>query len=209
MKNAFPFPLPEEALRMACHLHDWHELHEPRHRDGLVYAGNGFLAIRVRKGHWIDDELEPMQAVQAARFDSLPWGRLDALIQSGREWVELLKGFRPSANSTLWHHRSGRFNRKPAARVRRAVIPLSILEFLARFPRVEVNLDSTSEREPLYFRFAGGEGIVPPFRRPPEAEREIFKPRYDALGGHEIRKKDLRPLCKVKPPAPLPDFPDL
>jgi hypothetical protein len=213
MKHAFPYPLPEAALEMACNLQERHELHKPRRKDGLVFAGNGFLAIRVRKGNWIDEEIEPMDDKAGARFDSLPWGRLDALLKDGRDWVEISRGFRLADPPHLWHERTGRFNRTPAYKVRKAIVPLSILGFIARFPRAEINLDHTSPRDPLFFRFSAGEGIVPPFLRPPEPVREIFKPRFDPLTGEEIHKKrppakiakDKNPTVRSWPPPDLSD----
>ena len=159
MKHSFPNPMPIEALLAFCHPWDGHLLSQPRRGDGEVLAANGYIAIRAKKGWWLESDFQPAGEEYRKRFDKLPWARFERL---GDHW-------RPLDNVRGDLFRSGKI--EPWLRHRPAPTPLwlfnsrlrvrlSHLQLVAMLPRCEAFTGTDDRDDPLFFRFTGGIGIM-------------------------------------------------
>lgn len=210
MRNAHPYPLPAHAIDDYRHPADWHGLHHARRHGGEILAGNGYIAIRARKGAWLDEEFQPATAEFLSRFGKLPWACFEALAdcwrpldsQRGRIfergqlglWIESRQGIRLSP-TPVWLVNRGRFR-------------LSLIQRVAMLPRAEVFTGHADPSAPLFFRFSGGIGMIAHDRRLDSHSAELFPPARDLWSG-EILPTPRRPKPSfVMPGKPWPP-PDL
>lgn len=184
-KRPFGHPLPADALDYFVHPFPGHVFHPAfRHpEDGNVYAGSA-VALRVRRSRCIDPVEYPPPTQEALdRVTALPWGRFASAADQPKAW------------RCLDDHRGTIYAEPPAPvftltaqgpRIRLAgknvricgapILPLSILQLLARLPRPEIYTAGCTLSGPVLFRFTGGEGIIPHFGLT-SAAFEMLKPR--------------------------------
>ncbi len=156
-------PLAAEALENFCHPRCGVFSRVVRHPLGAVMAANGCVALRVSRGPvTFDDDLTPACPDFVARVDALPWGRFasDGLRVTPATWRGLddVRGdLYARGLEELWPQ--GRMTlAKPVWIGGAVLVPLAVLQLIARLPRVELRLDGAMDF--MLIRFAGGEGIV-------------------------------------------------
>jgi hypothetical protein len=201
MKNAHPYPLPIYVLEDFRHPAEWHGLHLARRHGGETLAGNGYMALRVRKGAWIDSDFPPASAEFLSRFGKLPWTEFDRLpdswrpldSQRGRIFDRGLLGLwlkEKIAPTPVWQVGTH-------ARVR-----LSMLQRMAMLPRAEIYTGHADKSWPAFFRFSGGVGIIAHDPRLTMHSGVLFPPARDHWSG------DILPERRgPRPSFALPNWP--
>lgn len=156
-------PLAAESLETFCHPRCKVFSRVVRHPSGAVMAANGCVALRVSRGPvTFDDGLSPACDDFLKRVDELPWARFnhDAMRIKPPTWRGLddVRGDLYSLGlEELW--KDGRMTlAKPVWIGGAVLVPLAVLQLIARLPRVELRLDGSMDF--MLIRFAGGEGIV-------------------------------------------------
>ena len=185
-KRPFPHPLPAEALAFFVHPDPRHLFHVAfRHPfDGTVIAGSA-VALRCRAGRGIDPAEYPAPDPDALRrIDALPWDRFTHAATQPKAWRGLddHRGTIYSDPLLPVHHRTpdGIQIDRVTKNVRicgAPIVHLSILQLLARLPRVEIYTAGCTLTGPVLFRFSGGEGIIPHYGIESGARFEMLKPR--------------------------------
>lgn len=187
-KRPFHFPLPPDALPVFTHPDPAHLFHEPFAMDGEVVAANGHVAIKVYRGHFSAEDFAPATPEMEERIRPLPWHLVRLHSPGGG-----LLNYRPTDWRNLddvrgliydWAPiqpflrcgRTWKFAPAPGIRVGGSVIvPLSLLQTIARLPRAEVLTRDIDLHSPLVFRFTGGIGVIGNHRLM-VASHEIFSP---------------------------------
>jgi hypothetical protein len=193
-KRPFMHPLPAEALDFFVHPYPHHLLHTPfRHPyDGTVIAGSA-VAIRCRAGRGIDPAEYPAPDPEALRrIDALPWDRFTHAATQPQSWRCL-----DDHRGTIYgdavlpvHYRNVNgiqidLHTKNVRLCGAPIVPLSVLQLLARLPRVELYTAGCTLTGPILFRFSGGEGIIPHYGLT-SAHFEMLKPRDTALDAFKL-----------------------
>ena len=190
-KRPFAHPLQLDALAFFCHPRHAVFLSPVRHPDGAIYAANGYVAVRLSRGPLIHDDSIPAASGEfLQRVDPLPWARFvhdPATHFAPPAW----RGF-DDARGTLY--RDAPLDLWPRGRMTEDVpvltaggplVPLALLQLVARLPRAEVMMVG-SRTDSLFIRFSGGEAIVPPrwrhAKREPAPAFSLFIAR-DTSGG--------------------------
>jgi len=75
--KSIPYPFPLHELGGFLHPVPEHQLSRAVIHDGTTYAGNGFIALKVQRGAWLDNDLDPASPGILARFERLPWTELE------------------------------------------------------------------------------------------------------------------------------------
>lgn len=162
-RHPFGHPLPAAALAYFCHPSRPGFTAPVRHPDGTIHAASGYIALRARRGYWLDSDFQPASAEFRERVDRLPWGGFNHAGKHG-EWQDLdsVRGrlFRFGV-LPLWHGPRTHTADKIVIIAGAPAFPLAILQLLARLPKAEVCVSGTTVHGPVLFRFAGGEGILP------------------------------------------------
>ncbi len=160
-KKSFGYPLPADALPYFCHPSRPGFTAPVRHPDGFIYAASGYLAIRCRRGHWLDSDFDEASPYFVERVARLPWGSFEFYATKG-QWRTLFAAdlFRFGAE-TLWHGPRTHTDDKPVVICGAPCFPLAILQLLSRLPKIEVCVSGCTVSQPVLFRFAGGEGVLP------------------------------------------------
>lgn len=177
-KRPFNFPLQPDVLPHFCH--PWlRPFHQPARLPGesVVHAASGYVAIRVRRGHWFAEEYPEADPEFIERIGALPWHRFEPDPKSLA--VPVWRAMDDSRGTIysggvldLWSIH-GRANLDvPVMTAGGPVIPLAMLQLLARLPRCEVRM--MGKPGPLLFRFTGGEGIVGDYWRTKESPPPKF-----------------------------------
>jgi hypothetical protein len=163
-KTPFPYPLQLGALEEFCHPATCHLLSAPHvtgsGRDSAVLAGNGYLAIRVSRGLWMDSDFSPAPPGFFARLEKLPWGRHGDL--PAGDW-RAMHDVRPSLfrKPPISPWLGARVAPSPVCCVaERHRIRLHHLQLISRLPRCEIWCGDATVMEPLFFRFSSGAGII-------------------------------------------------
>jgi hypothetical protein len=184
-KRPFGHPLQPDALAHFVHPFPGHCFHPAfRHpADGAVIAASA-VALRLRGGRGIDPAEYPAPSDEALqRIDALPWVRFAYAATQPKAWRMLddhrgtIYGDPPSPVFTLTP--DGPRIRLAGKNVRicgAPIVPLAVLQLVARLPRIEVYTGGTSLTGPVLFRFTGGEGIIPHYGLT-SAAFEMLKPR--------------------------------
>lgn len=188
-KRPFPHPLQLDALAYFCHPRNDVFARPVRHPDGSVYAASGYAAIRLTRGPLVHDDSIPAASPEfLKRVDALPWGKFEA--DPSRLVPPVWRAFDDSRGTLyrdppldLWP--GGRMTEDvPVLTAGGPLIPLALLQLLARLPRSEVMM-VIRRTEPLFIRFSGGEAIVPPrwrhATREPVQSFQLFVPRDPSL----------------------------
>jgi hypothetical protein len=156
-------PLAAESLESFCHPRCRVFSRVVRHPSGEVMAANGCVALRVSRGLvTFNDDLPTACPDFLARVDALPWGRFanDAMRITPPRWRGLddVRGDLYARElEELW--KDGRMTlAKPVWIGGAVLVPLAVLQLIARLPRVELRMDGAMDF--MLIRFAGGEGIV-------------------------------------------------
>jgi hypothetical protein len=185
-KRPFGHPVPSDALAFFVHPDHRHLFHVPfRHpEDGNLYAGSA-VAIRFRPSRSIDPAEFPAPGHDVLdRFMALPWHRFPVAATQPKAWRCL-----DDHRGTIYgdpllpvHVRttSGIQIDRVTKNVRicgAPIVPLSILQLLARLPRIELYTAGCTLTGPVLFRFSGGEGIIPHYGIERGARFELLKPR--------------------------------
>jgi hypothetical protein len=163
LKAPFPFPLQIGSLEAFCHPVGRHELAAPHvvgeGQEGAVVAGNGYLAIRVTRGLWLESDFAPASEGWRQRVAHLPWHRHAQLTGAWHPMADAWPQLFRYAPIAAWTDR-GNVSGSPLVRVGEVdVVRLCHLQLIARLPRCEVH-PNVGRHEPLFFRFSGGSGIV-------------------------------------------------
>lgn len=185
VKRPFGYPVPPEALGFFVHPDPKHVFHSAfRHPfDGTVIAGSA-VAIRLRASRSIDPAEYPEPSDEALRrIDALPWARFTHAATEPKAWRCL-----DDHRGTIYgdpllpvHVRTtgGIAIDRGTKNVRicgAPIVPLAVLQLLARLPRIELYTGGCSLTGPVLFRFSGGEGIIPHYGIE-RAHFEMLKPR--------------------------------
>jgi len=191
-KRPFNFPMQPDALPYFCH--PWlRPFHEPKRMPGgsEIYAASGYVAIRVRRGHWFAEEYPEACPEFIERVNSLPWDRFEpdprSLVPPKWRNVDDARGtIYRDGPLDLWTPRSKPVLEPLVHVCGGPLVPLPMLQLLARLPRCELRM--MGARGPLLFRFTGGEGIVADyFRKQPIAPTPKF-----FLFGERDQSNDLK-----------------
>ncbi len=202
MKLDFPYPLPEAALEEFCHPAAVLPFARPVRVESEIVAGNGYVMVRCHRGRWLDSEFPPASPELLARLGRIPWARYQLIPDfSWRDLAEVRGLIDRRGNLGFWKSGTARVNPSPVWRVGSVMVRLSLLQLIARLPRVAVAWTGDAD-SPLWFRFAGGRGAIAHDRRLTLASFEIFQPVRDVLTGLEVRRD-----TRAKPSFSLPGWP--
>lgn len=187
-KRPFHFPAPAEALEFFTHP-TLYPFTRPFRHNSYLCAANGYVAIRLDRFSGNAGSFEDAPFAFLRRFFSLPW---DDFEREGCEWREI-----DNSRGTiyrgellpLWKGEGSDFAFSRDKLVLTAggpLVPLALLQLLARLPRAEVRMCGTYYTSPLMVRFKGGEAIVAPrfpdpVRAKVQAAFHLFKPKAGPL----------------------------
>ncbi len=163
-KKRLGFPISAEALQALCHPDHRHAYHRPvmLPSDDLA-AANGWLMLKAHK--FALPAPDPATPAFLDRWDRAGKWRRDTWTD-GHDWrptddiFGTLFRFGPKP---VWEPTRVRYHlrRHPAALVgRAAIVPIALLQLVARLPRAEVRADISDHSQPLPFRFNGGRGHI-------------------------------------------------
>ncbi len=195
-KSPFPYPLRIGALDAFCHPACGHPLCAPHvsgaGRESAVLAGNGYLAIRVSRGLWMDSDFDPPPPGFVRRMATLPWARVATLPPDGWRPMADIRGhlFRQAAISPWLNSRVAPSPVWVVAETHR--VRLHHLQLVSRLPRCEVWCGEAGRKEPLFFRFSSGAGVIAwdetlhDPRRAPSTAFSVFNPRRCPLSGQRL-----------------------
>ncbi|MCW1926538.1 hypothetical protein OKA05_28560 [Luteolibacter arcticus] len=162
--HPFPYPLAAGALESFCHPRCRVFSRVVRHPEsGAVMAANGCVALRVTRGPVTYDDALPQACPHfIARVGALPWDRFgsDARRIAPAPWraLEPVRGdLHALGLDDLWPNDRMTLAR-PVWIAESVLVPLAVLQLIARLPRVELRLDGATDF--MLLRFSGGEGIV-------------------------------------------------
>lgn len=184
-KRPFLHPVPEDALAYFVHPDPNHPFYHPfRHlEDGNLYAGSA-VAIRFRPSRCIDPAEYPGPSEEALRrFMALPWDRFPSAATQSKAW-RCLDDHRGTIYADplhdVWHRTPEGFAIDRTSKNVRIcgapIVPLAVLQLLARLPRIDIYTGGCTLTGPVLFRFSGGEGIIPHYGIE-RAAFEMLKPR--------------------------------
>ena len=187
-KKAWGTPLPLEGLRSFRHPNPGHVFGAAVWHEGEALASNGLVALRATKGWWGPEDFEQASEGFLERFFGIPWGGMPA----GNEWSNL-----DDVRGTLYRGHPGVMYDKgrdgwrfaDCCKVRvggSVVVPLSVLQWVARLPRCEVWTGLGDGDQPLAFRFSGGVGMIAPDASA-LVDFAIFEPRRHDDGSRIAR----------------------
>jgi hypothetical protein len=200
MKHAFPYPLPALALDEFRHPEEWHGLHRIVRHEDEVLTGNGYVAVRCRKGAWLPQDFPHASAEVLGRFGKLPWGRFGKLPDVWRDLDAQRGRIFHHGRIELWH--KGRLAPTPVWRVNDRLARLSLLQLVTMLPRVEIFTGAQDREDPLFFRFSGGVGILALDRKLTLASADLFPPARDLWSGERLPERRV-----PRPSFALPNWP--
>ena len=184
-KRPFTYPLPEEALDEFTHPDPAELLHLPYLLgNGAVLAADGHVAVRVQRGFFAAEDFPAAPAEVLERIGTLPW-HLIARCRERGDWLPLddVRGdlYDGPVLPRLTRGESGRWHPPHAPTVRIGggpVVPLPLLQLIARLPRVELLVRDLTVYDPVLFRFSGGSGCIGHHRHLTlvPADRQLFHP---------------------------------
>lgn len=202
MKDSFPYPVPRDAVEMFCHPADASGLSRAMRYDREILAANGYVAIRVERGGWLDREFPAASAEFLGRIGKLPWA---AFPRECKKWqsLDMLAGKMGLRGGIgLWLN--GRLAPTPIWLVGAVKVRLSILQLVARLPRAEVNW-TDSRTSPLWFRFSGGMGAIaadPALWEPGKGVAfRVWEDQADPLGGGLMARRTGQGTVRLSQPG--------
>lgn len=200
-RKSHPYPLPAHALETFRRPHPAHALHGIHRHDGELLVGNGYVAVRAHRGLWMPSEYPEAAGEFLERFGALPWERPLA-----GPWRAL-----DEASAALWRRGEigmwdgDRLAASPVWLVVDTLVRLSVLQLVARLPRAEVLVGNADREDPMFFRFAGGRGIIARDRRLTQWSFHLWPPRHDCLTGERLERETRPKPCFSLPGWPPPD----
>jgi len=189
-KRPFYYPAPAAAAEFFCHP-SLDPFTRPVHHGYKILAANGYIAIRFANYAPREEAYEEAPFRFLKRFWSLPWDQFD---REPSEWRTI-----DDSRGTIYSRRElhplwipdgkGGFTftkEKLVCTAGGPLVPLALLQLLARLPRAEVRMCHNYFKDPLFVRFKGGEAIVAPrFPDPLKSNVDIafhlFKPKPGPL----------------------------
>jgi len=190
-KRPFTHPLPADALDYFVHPYPHHVFHQAfRHPfDGSVIAASA-VAIRCRAGRGIDPAEYPAPTDEALRrIDALPWDLFAHAAPQPTAWrcLDDHRGTIYADPLRPIHYRNVNgiqidLHTKNVRLCGDPIVPLGVLQLVARLPKPELYTAGCSLTGPILFRFAGGEGIIPHYGLT-TAAFEMLKPSASLLPG--------------------------
>lgn len=189
-KRPFYYPAPMEAAEFFCDpARD--PFKTPYTHGYKVLAANGYVAIRFGNYKAGPDAYGEAPFRFLKRFWTLPWDDFD---REPSEWRsmddsrgtiygrgELLPLWTPNDKGGFSFTRD-----KLVCTAGGPLVPLALLQLLARLPRAEVRMCHNYFRDPLFVRFKGGQAIVAPRFPDPiknnvDIAFQLFKPKPGPL----------------------------
>lgn len=207
-KAPFRFPISAGDVALFCHPDPSTGLSKPHFIDGDLHAGNGHIAIRARRGLWMESDFEAPHPDFTARLGDLPWHSCPDL--KDPEWRSLDE-IRPQIYDrgvvALWNDQ-GKRQPSPVWRIgERQHIRLSHLQLIARLPGAKVYAGELIRLQPIYITFNGGTVILPyDTAITKDWSFDIFKPSYHILDGTRNKRTNTVAPCFVPPPKPEPEI---
>lgn len=199
MRTAFSFPLPVLALDEFRHPAEGHLFHRAVRHGGEVLAGNGYVALRARKGNWLDEDFPVASAEFLGRFGKLPWARFEKL-QDAWEALDRQRG-RIFESARIGQWLDGKVAPAPVWEVNGKIrVRLSHLQVVAMLPRAEVYVGHADRTDPLFVRFTGGLAMIAPDRRLERHTGMLFAPRRCCLT-QEVMERETRPRPRLVQPG--------
>lgn len=178
-RKAYPYPLPIDGLMEFCHADPDNELAKPVIHNGMVYAGNGYIAIRAHRGAWLDSDFAEASPAQVARFHRLHWPVFEH-ITTEKDWrmADEQRGTLFQNGRISFWLPSGALNASPVWMMHQTPARLSLLQMAAILPRCEF-YTGNHYSQAVAFRFSGGIGMIPALKIDPRTiiSRTIFQPR--------------------------------
>lgn len=163
-KRPFGYPISGATLHCFCYPCPRHVYHRPvLLPSNAAAASNGWLAIKADK--FLLPSPQPASPAFLERWDDGPPWQRDAFLDS-HDWRALddiagtLFRFGPRP---VWEQTVRRFHlrRHPCIRIGAAtILPLALVQLIARLPRAEIRADTPTIANPVAFRFNGGRGVV-------------------------------------------------
>jgi hypothetical protein len=187
MKKSFPYPLPIHALAQFLPPADWHALAQPRSHGGETLAGNGYVALRVARGAWLDSDIPNASADFLARWGKLPWASMPPAAGDWRPLSDAEALIYRRARIEPW--RNAAVAPSPVWSVNEIPVRLSWLQLVGRLPRVEVFAGAIDSTSPLWFRFSGGEGLIAADPRLGRPSFAVFPPLRHQDDGERIERR--------------------
>lgn len=206
-KAPFPFPLRAGDIAEFCHPSPDSGLDRPHFLDGDLHAGNGHIAIRARRGLWLENDFDKPSYEFMERLSNLPWGSFPD--SASPEWRALddVRGHIYKRAVISPFNEQGKRQPSPIWTIAGAqYIRLSHLQLLARLPGAKVYAGPLTRFSPIYITFNGGTVLVPrdeAIIKP--ASFNIFAPGFDIFDGS--RKARSAPVKTSYVPKPIPDQP--
>ena len=206
MRHAHRYPLSADVLPAYCHPAENHPLHHPARLGREILAGNGYIALRIHRGGWIDSEFSEAGPAFLARFEKLPWHRFSAAVDGPWRALDEQRGkIFDKAPIGLWL--AGKCAPSPVWSVNEIPVRLSHIQAIAMLPRCEISVARAWETDPLWFRFSGGHGCIARDPRLTITSGNLFAPARDPLTDErmEHRRAAIRwPQPGVNWPPPEP-----
>jgi hypothetical protein len=197
-RNYFPFPLQLGALDWFCHPRPGHVFERPAWWDGEAVAGNGYIALRAHRGHWMASDFPAAEGEFLERCEALGWDRFEGLTEDWMNFDDVRGHLYRHAPIYPWTE-AGKCAPSPVWRVGGAFLGrLSHLQLIARLPRCEVHVGRIGPDSPMLFRFSGGRGMLAADKRLTISSFSIFEPmRHE--DGARVGKRMVAPPGWVNP----------
>lgn len=158
---------------------------------GDILVANGYLALRIQRGLWHPSDYPPATSTFLERFLSLPWHYHQHAKDDWRNVDDIRGDIYRSAPVQVWQ-KNRRLHPSPVWQIGTTRARLSLLQLLARLPRLQIN-PSIREPAPIPFRFNPGEGLIAYDPRLQTHSHSIYPAHRDLLGGHELPHRTTPP----------------
>jgi len=209
MRDSWPYPLPQSALKEFCHPLESHDFANPARHEGEIIAGNGYLCLRAHRGAWLDSEIEPASPDFLERISKIPWTRFSGIQDAAWRSIGDVRGTL-FERGTIAPWLAGKMAPTPIWLVDEIPVRLSLLQLISRLPRCEVSTGQTDSEDPLFFRFSGGRGAIARDARLKLASYRIFQPSRDIFTGDRQERRQGTVMRLTQPGVnwPPPDCAD-
>jgi len=209
-KAPFRFPISAGDISLFCHPSPDSGLDRPHYLDGDLHAGNGFIAIRARRGLWMESDFDKAPYEFMERLSNLPWnGFPDSKSPEWRSLDDIRGTIYKYATVSLWNDQ-GKRQPSPIWRIGGAqYIRLSHLQLIARLPGAKVYAGPLTKTSPIYITYNGGTVLLPlEMGICKGASFDIFAPTFDRFDNTRQKLHTGPRPSFVPPPAPEPAIED-
>ena len=158
MRN-FTNPLTFDTLQAFTRPVSDNHYEHPALIDGTACACNGQVAIRCHRGLWAADDFTATHPSFSLYFSVIPFH----LFPKDAEFhpMDDHRGHIYRRAAIAPFTRTGTFTPTPGVRLDGIMVPLSMLQLVARLPHCEFTTEPTAAAKPiLFFRFSGGIGAL-------------------------------------------------